>query len=263
MTANVANLDTQMVQVAPQWQVNPFSHFTFLHTQVTPLQFSFIVFVFLSLGLIIRDAASSPSVPPLKCAVRQSAPEFMSQDIITNLGQYKVQYGIIIHNRSQDTFKEHATAYIEWISRHDKNLKANIHIHPSTDMYNNGIIENALLNNLPRSMIMNNKELLTKQITENWNVSSVLKLINREDGQTLEFYIRHLFRDRLSSNWWLDSTDLNPSIIDLRGYVISKINDYTVNLNSYINFPIDINYLPPALEHFIDVINDTWLPIML
>jgi hypothetical protein len=143
------------------------------------------------------------------------------------------------------------------------NIKANLHIYPSREMFYRGDFENRFLSYLTRSLMEDNDYIPSTQVLDNWQISPVLKFFSRESAKRLDFYIRHLFENRLSPDWkTADSTNLGSKIIDLRGYVINKINDYTVGLNSYNNEPIDIYSLPEALENFIDVLNESWLPIL-
>lgn len=225
---------------------------------LTPLQFNFLIFIFLSLGLTFLDIKA-----PIKIAAQQNVPHFMSQPILNDLHNYKVKYSIVIHNRFEDSFTNHASAFIQWKSRQDMNIKANLHIYPSREIFYNGDFENRFLNHLTHSMMEDNAYIPSTQVLDNWEISPVLKFFSRGTGKRLDFYIKHLFENRHSPNWQSeDSTNLGAKIIDLRGYVLNKINDYTVGLNSYNNEPIDIYSLPESLENFIDVLNESWLPIL-
>lgn len=250
-----------MRQVQPDLNVHLFrtgEQYLSVTTDLNLLQFNFIAFIFIALGLVLLDATT-----PLNCAGAQNVPLFMSQQIIDNLADYKVKYGIIIHNRLEDTFPKHASVFLEWTARVNRELSAKIHIYPSRDMYDRGVIENALLTYLPRSAMSDNAYIPSNEFLSKWVVSPILKVINRETGTTLKFYIKHLFENRLSTDWLTeDSTYLGSNIIDIRGYLLTKANNYSLNLFPIQDVP-DINNLPEALERFIDIVNETWLPVLI
>jgi hypothetical protein len=75
---------------------------------LTPLQFNFLIFVFLSLGLTYIGIKT-----PIKIAAQQNVPHFMSQPILNDLHNYKVKYSIVIHSRFEDSFTNHAAAFIQ------------------------------------------------------------------------------------------------------------------------------------------------------
>lgn len=231
-------------------------------TKFQPDQFAFVVFVFISLGLIMGLSTN------LKCACQQSIPDFINQDILNHLDRYTVKYSLVIHNEASNLNPDTVWIFLDWKSRVGSNLKAILHIFPSMDMYNKGTVENALLTYLPGGFMNNNTDLIHAQSQlswDSWDIWSTLTVINRITHQHLEFYIKHLFKNRLSPNWLTeDSTTLGSNIIDLRGCVFSKINENFLNLTTYkLNTHIDIYDLPDWLEQFIDVLNETWISVII
>lgn len=231
-------------------------------TDLTPLQLQLVTYIFIALGVAIVG-----SLTYIKCATSQSLPMFMTQQILDQLSEHRVKYAIIIHNRRQDIYPDHNTVFIEWTSRVHRDLAANVHIYPSKTLWERGIIENALVNNLARSTLNlhENHHLigLPPEVAENWIISPVLQVINRNTGETLKFYIKHLFEDRLKTDWLTaDSTHLGPDIIDIRGYLIRKASENMLDLYPMSSSVHPYN-IPQALEHLIDIINETWLPLLL
>lgn len=227
-----------------------------------PGQFSFVVFVFISLGLILTLNTN------LKCACKQSIPDFMNMDVLNNLDRYLVNYSIVIHNDGANLNPDTVWIFLQWKARVGSNLKAKLHIFPSMDMFNKGTVENALLTYLPGGFMNNNLDLIQAQSQlrlNSWDIRPTLTVINRIDHQHLLFYIKHLFQNRLCPNWLtLDSTTLGPNIIDLRGCVFSKVNENCLNLTTYkLNTHVDIYNLPDWLEQFIDVLNETWISVII
>jgi hypothetical protein len=120
---------------------------------------------------------------------------------------------------------------------------------------------------LPGGFMNNNPDLIQAESLlslNSWDINTTLTVINRITHQHLKFYIKHLFKNRLSPHWFTeDSTTLSSNIIDLRGCVFSKVNENFLNLTSYrLNTHIDIYDLPDWLEQFIDVLNETWIAVL-
>lgn len=221
-----------------------------LTTALTAPQFHFIVFVFVSIGLVMWG------VPPWRCAAQQNVPDFMTKTMINNISDYHVKYSLIIHNRLEDTFVEHSTAFIEWKSREDNILKANLHIYPQRDLFNQGAVENGLLTYLPGGLSPKT-DYLPMDVWKNWEVAPLLKLYSRE-GSTLQFYIEHLFKEGIPHSYVKDVCFF-PGIIDIRGFVF-HIQDKMLNLTPAS--PLNINDIPDPIEKFIDILQNDWWGIL-
>lgn len=218
-------------------------------TSLAPSLFTFIVFVFISLGLIMNLNSN------VKCACKQSKADFLYPDVLNHLDAYKIKYSPeinkqVVHNLNPDT----VCVFLRWHFRADSKIQAKLKIFPSQDMYNKGIVENALLTNLPGpGDYLNNyvKNFISGFYPPtNWYISSPLTIVNRVSLVYLYFYTKHLFTNRFNPNWLIEEIK-NPEfgyiyksdVMDLRGCVFSKVKENLLSLDTYKqNTYIDMIY---------------------
>ena len=231
-------------------------YFESANNNLSITQMIFITFIFISIGLITNHNNV------INCAGKQNIPDFMQDIIYTDLTRLKIDYSIVIHNTPDGAISlDDVWIFLDWKSRVETNLNAVINIYPSKNMFNKGIIENTVLTYFPGNVPVDYGNKLPSQlILNNWKVSPTLDLFNNGEHDKLSFFIQHLF-DKAYNTLTVNTITHNSDIIDLRGYCFNKIGNM-ITINAYKEEYVDIYNLPVALERFIDVLNDNWLPLM-